>query len=77
MTGLGIADGLDSECQLIVERCYLAECLRVFGVLEHSSDFGVKKIRSWDEDVINGGFGVGLVLGIDPDGVRELDGRKL
>lgn len=76
MFGLGVGDGLDDDCKLLVEDFNLAEHVCVLGIAQELLQSGVMGIVNGDADVVNCGLGVLVELLINTDGIGKLDWRK-
>lgn len=74
--GLGVGDGLDDDCKLLVEDFNLAEHVCVLGIAQELLQSGVMRIVNGNADVVDCGLRVLMELLVDTDGVGKLDWRE-
>lgn len=71
MFGARVVDGLDDECQLIVESSHVAQHLGVGGRGGQSHHLGAQRVINGDADIVDGWSWVLEVVWVEADCVGK------
>ena len=76
MFGFGVVNALDDGCQVVVQLGYLLQGGRILGFMDDCLHLGTQWVSLGNKNIIDCGYGRGVVFWIDPDRVGQSQRRK-